>query len=222
MYFRKASGNLRNFNNCISNRFFATFKKRTGMDDIFQTTWFNYIIIPLVIMLARICDVSIGTLRIIYLSKGYKFLAPVLGFFEVSIWLFAMTRIFANLDNWVAYIAYPLGFALGNFVGMKIEERLAIGVELIRIITKKDPEKLITVLRERGFSVTAIRAEGSQGNVGVIYSIINRKNLDDYIVLIKEFNPNAFYTIEDVRFVSHDLVDMRTTNVERRLFRGRD
>jgi uncharacterized protein YebE (UPF0316 family) len=190
--------------------------------EMLHTPWVDYVFIPVIIMLARICDVSIGTIRIIYLSKGYRMLAPILGFFEVSIWLFAMTRIFANLDNWVAYLAYPLGFALGNYVGMKIEEKLAIGVELIRIITRKDPEKLISVLRERGFSVTAIRAEGSQGNVGVLYSIINRKNLDEYIALIKEFNPKAFYTIEDVRFVSHDLIYMRPAAVERRFFRKRE
>jgi uncharacterized protein YebE (UPF0316 family) len=172
-------------------------------------------------MIARICDVSIGTLRIIYLSKGYQFLAPILGFFEVSIWLFAMTRIFADLNNWVAYLAYPLGFALGNYAGMKIEARLAIGVELIRIITKKDPEKLISALRSKGYSVTAIRAEGSQGNVGVLYSVINRKNLKDFVSLIKEFNPKAFYTIEDVQFVSHNLANMNPRVIDRRIFRSR-
>jgi len=176
----------------------------------FASPWFNYAILPLLIIIARICDVSLNTLRIIYLSKGYKLVVPILGFFEVLIWLLAVTRIFANLNNWVMFIAYPLGFALGNFVGMRIEERLAIGVELIRIITRKDAGDLIAALRQKGFSVTAIRAEGSMGEVGVIYSIINRKNLHEYVEMIKEFNPNAFYTIEDVRFVSHHLLDTRT------------
>jgi uncharacterized protein YebE (UPF0316 family) len=189
--------------------------------NIIDTPWFTYGFVPLVIIIARICDVSLDTIRIIYLSKGYRLIAPILGFFEVAIWLFAVTRIFANLHNWAAYLAYPLGFALGNFVGMKLEEKLAVGVELIRIITKKDPEKLILALRERGFSVTAIRAEGSQGNVGVLYSIINRKNLKPYVEIIKEFNPNAFYTIEDVRFVSHDLLDMRSSTIEKRHFKER-
>jgi uncharacterized protein YebE (UPF0316 family) len=183
--------------------------------EFLSSAWFNYGVLPLMIILARICDVSLNTLRIIYLAKGYKYVVPFLGFFEVLIWLLAVTRIFANLNNWVMYIAYPFGFALGNYVGMKLEERLAIGVELIRIITKKDAHNLINALREKGFSVTAIQAEGSQGEVGVLYSIINRKNLHEYIEMIKEFNPNAFYTIEDVRFVSHHLIDTRTTDKNR-------
>jgi uncharacterized protein YebE (UPF0316 family) len=183
--------------------------------EFINSGWFNYGILPLLIIVARICDVSLNTLRIIYLAKGYKMIVPVLGFFEVLIWLLAVTRIFANLDNWVMYIAYPFGFALGNYVGMKLEERLAIGVELIRIITRKDAHDLVNALRCKGFSVTAIQAEGSQGEVGVLYSIIKRKNLPEYVEMIKEFNPNAFYTIEDVRFVSHHLIDTRTQDKNR-------
>ncbi|MBN1117399.1 MAG: DUF2179 domain-containing protein [Bacteroidales bacterium] len=181
-----------------------------------DTPLFEYLILPLLIIIARIFDVSLNTLRIIYLSKGYKSFVPILGFFEVLIWLLAVTRIFSDLDNWVAYLAYPLGFALGNFIGMKLEEKLAVGVELIRIITRKDAGALIEALRSKGFSVTAIKAEGSQGNVGVLYSIINRKNLEDYVNTIQEFNPNAFYTIEDVRAVSKHLPDTRTKLKERR------
>jgi uncharacterized protein YebE (UPF0316 family) len=173
--------------------------------DFFETNLFNYVVLPLFIVIARIFDVSLNTLRIIYLSKGLKTLVPFLGFFEVLIWLLAVTRIFADLDNWVAYLAYPLGFALGNFIGMRIEERLAVGVELIRIITRRDATELIQALRDKGFSVTAIQAEGSQGEVGVLYSIINRKSIDDYVTTMLQYNPNAFYTVEDVRFVSKDL-----------------
>jgi uncharacterized protein YebE (UPF0316 family) len=174
--------------------------------DFLDSTLFNYLILPLFIVIARIFDVSLNTLRIIYLSKGLKNLVPVLGFFEVLIWLIAVTRIFSDLDNWVAYLAYPLGFALGNYIGMKIEERLAVGVELIRIITGKDATDLIHALREKGFSVTAIKAEGSQGEVGVLYSVINRKSLDDYVSTMLKYNPNAFYTVEDVRFVSKNVI----------------
>lgn len=184
--------------------------------EFLDTTWFNYVVLPILIVLARIVDVSFGTLRIIYLSKGYKWLSSVLGFFEVFIWLLAITRIFANLDNWMSYIAYPLGFAVGIFVGMKIEERIAIGQELIRIITRKDAHDLINALRGKGYSVTAIPAEGSSGEVGILYSIVNRKNIGDYVATIKEFNPNAFYTIEDVKFVSQDLSARMKYNTSKR------
>jgi uncharacterized protein YebE (UPF0316 family) len=186
-----------------------------------DTAWFTYGIVPLLIIIARIFDVTLNTLRIIYLSKGYRSLVPILGFFEVLIWLLAVTRIFQDLDNWVSYIAYPLGFAIGNYVGMRIEERLAIGVELIRIITKKDPRNLIDALRDNGFSVTALSAEGSKGEVGILYSIINRKNLQKFVKLIQEFNPKAFYTIEDVRFVSQHLRDSALKSANRKMAKSR-
>ena len=88
---------------------------------------------------------------------------------------------------------------------MKLEERIAMGQEIIRIITRKDASELINALRNKGYSVTALQAEGSQGEVGILYSIVNRKNIEEYVAMIKEFNPNAFYTIEDVKFVSQDL-----------------
>ncbi len=173
--------------------------------DILDNNLFNYGVLPLLIIVARICDVSMGTLRIIYLSKGLKTLAAVLGFFEVFIWLVAITRIMANLDNWVSFVAYPLGFSIGVYVGMKIEERIALGQQLVRIITRKDASQLTQALRKTGYSVTALKAEGSQGEVGVLYSIVNRKNMEEIVSIIKQFNPNAFYTIEDVKFVSQDL-----------------
>ncbi|HPA70469.1 MAG TPA: DUF5698 domain-containing protein, partial [Bacteroidales bacterium] len=90
----------------------------------------NYLLLPLFIFLARIFDVSLGTLRIIFVTKGMRIIAPLVGFFEVLIWLLAISRIMQDLDNWVSYIAYAGGFATGNFVGMYLEERLAIGHEM--------------------------------------------------------------------------------------------
>ncbi len=171
----------------------------------FNSEIFNYLILPLLIMLARIVDVSLGTIKIIFISKGYKHLAPFLGFFEVLVWLLAITRIFQNLDNWICYVAYALGFALGSFVGIKIEEKLALGVQLIRIITRKDASTLTQVLREGGYGVTSIQAEGSTGKVGILYSIVNRKNIENVVQVIHKHNPKAFYTIEDIRFVSKQI-----------------
>jgi uncharacterized protein YebE (UPF0316 family) len=178
---------------------------------------YTYFLLPLLIVLARISDVSIGTVKIIFISKGHKNIAPFLGFFEVMIWLLAAAKVFQNLDNWLCYFAYGIGFALGSYIGIQIEERLALGVQLIRIITRKDPSDLISVLRKKGYGVTAIKADGSQGKVGVIYSIINRKNIKDFVEIIKNYNPNAFYTIEDIKFVSQEIIDTKTsgTNMKR-------
>jgi uncharacterized protein YebE (UPF0316 family) len=180
--------------------------------NFFDSNWYTYMVLPLLIVIARIVDVSIGTVKIIFISKGYRTVPPILGFFEVLVWLLAVTRIFENLDNMICYFAYAFGFALGSYVGILIEEKLALGVQLIRIITHKDASELTEALRRKGFGVTSQKAEGSQGNVGMLYSIVNRKNINEIVNTINIYNPNAFYTIEDIRYVSKQIVN---TNLDR-------
>jgi uncharacterized protein YebE (UPF0316 family) len=167
---------------------------------------FDLLILPLFIFVARICDVSLDTLRIIFISKGYKFIAPVIGFFEVLIWIVVITRIIQNIDNWLCYVAYAGGFATGNFVGMLLDEKLAFGYEMVRVITKKNAHELINALRKAGYGVTYVDAMGMQGEVGILYIVINRKKLNEIIGMINEFNPNAFYTIENVNFVNKKII----------------
>jgi uncharacterized protein YebE (UPF0316 family) len=166
---------------------------------------FTWVILPLLIFLARISDQTIGTLRLIFLSKGQKFLAPFLGFFEVIIWLIAVSQIMKHLDNVLAYIAYGGGFAMGNYIGMVIEERLSIGNVLIRIIPKKDTSELIAYLRESNYGVTSVNAEGSKGKVDIVFTIIKRKDIENVVSIINRFNPNAFYTIEDVKAINEGI-----------------
>ena len=173
------------------------------MEPFLDTNLFKFFLLPLLIILARIVDVSIGTVKIIFIAKGYKKIAPILGFFEVMIWLTAVTQVIGNLDNIVCFLAYCFGFALGSYIGIFIEERIALGVELIRIITRRGADNLIQALRDEGYGITVTKAEGNTGKVGIIYTVINRKNKKHVIELIKEHNPKAFYTIEDIRFVSH-------------------
>lgn len=163
---------------------------------------FVYVLIPLLIFLARIADVTIQTIRIVFVSKGFKFLAPLLGFFEVFIWLIAMSKIFENLDNWAYYVAYASGFATGNYVGLRIEERMALGFVNIRIVTRFSGEELIAKLTTKGHGVTHMKAQGSKGEVSIIFCIIRRKAIAKVLEIIKQYNPKAFYTIEDVRFAN--------------------
>ncbi|HNQ33108.1 MAG TPA: DUF2179 domain-containing protein [Methanoculleus sp.] len=159
----------------------------------------SLVIVPAFIFFARICDVTIGTMRIIFVSRGMKMVAPVLGFFEVFIWIIAVGQIFQNLTNPLNYFAYAAGFATGNYVGMLVEERLAMGLALIRVITQRDATNLIDYLRGAGYGVTVLDAQGKQGPGKVIFSVIKRKNIKDVEKAIHEFNPKAFYSIEDVR-----------------------
>jgi len=180
------------------------------LNSFYESATFTYLILPFLIFIARICDVTIGTIRIVMVSKGEKIWAPVLGFFEVLIWLLAISRIFENLDNWVCYIAYGLGFATGNYVGLKIEEKLAMGIIKIQIITRKPADILIEKLHEAGYGITHQDAKGGKENVSIIYSIIKRTDLPKMAEQIKTYNPNAFYSIEDVRFVSHGIFSEKT------------
>jgi uncharacterized protein YebE (UPF0316 family) len=160
---------------------------------------FTWVIIPVLIFFARICDVSLGTMRILSIGRGNKLVAPLLGFLEVLIWLLAIRQIMQNLTNVFYYFVYSGGFAAGTFMGMYIEEKLAVGVRSIRIITRKDASRLIEWLRKTNHGVTVLNAEGATGEVNVIYTVVNRGDIENVIKTINRFNPNAFYTIEDIR-----------------------
>jgi uncharacterized protein YebE (UPF0316 family) len=170
---------------------------------------FKWGILPLLIFLARIVDVSLGTLRVIFISRGMKWIAPLVGFFEVLIWLLAIGQIMKNLTNVVCYVAYAGGFAMGTFVGISIVDKLSLGVALIRVITRVDASELVEYLSLQNYGVTSVDAQGVTGKVKVIYSIVKRQDLEKVVEIINKFNPQAFYTIEDVRFVSEGIFPAR-------------
>lgn len=168
----------------------------------------TFVVIPLLIFLSRIADVTIGTLRIMFVSKGIKYIAPLLGFFEVIIWLIAMKAIMDNVNNVITYIAYAGGFAVGNYIGMLLEQKLSIGLVAVRVITNKDCTELLTYIRKRNYGVTIADAEGSDGKVKILYSIVKRRNLNDALDIITKFNPKAFYTVEDIQHVNEGIFPM--------------
>lgn len=156
----------------------------------------------LVIFFARILDVSIGTIRIILISRGYRLVAPLLGFFEVIIWLVAITEAMKNLHGPWSYFVYGAGFATGNYVGMLLEEKIAIGYQAIRIITGEKILPLPLVLRQEGYGVTTLRGTGAKGEVTVIYTIAPRKKVPEILEMVNTLEPTAFVSIEDVKSTS--------------------
>ena len=158
--------------------------------------------VPLFIFFARILDVSVGTLRIILVSKGYKAKASLLGFIEVLIWIIIVVQIFQNLDNWMNYVAFAGGFAAGNYIGMYIEEKMKIGIQMFRIIVNRESRELIEELKNADFRVTTIDGKGIYGSVKVLFTIAKRKRWHELSEIVNEFAPNAFYTVEDVKHVS--------------------
>jgi uncharacterized protein YebE (UPF0316 family) len=163
---------------------------------------FSLVVIPILIFIARILDVTFGTLRIIFVSRGMGQLAALVGFLEVLIWIVAIGQVMQNLTNWITLVAYALGFSAGNLVGISLEKRIAIGNLIVRVITRRPADELVKFLWQSGYGVTSVDARGETGPVKVIFTIVKRKRLPEVISIIKRFNPNAFYTIEDVRFVT--------------------
>jgi len=175
-----------------------------------DTFWYSWVLIPLLIFTARVMDVSIGTLRIVYIARGKRMLAPLLGFFEVLIWLVAISQIFKHLDNIACYFAWAAGFAMGNYVGMVIEKKLALGIQVIRIITRFNADDLIKDLKSSGYGLTLIDGEGASGPVKIIFMLIKRKDLPKVKAVILKYNPKAFYTVEDVQFASDPVYPLRS------------
>jgi uncharacterized protein YebE (UPF0316 family) len=178
----------------------------------FDSEIFSYFLLPVLIFLARICDVSIGTMRIIFVSKGKRNIAPILGFFEVLIWITAISKIMQNLDNYVNYIAYAAGFATGNFVGMIIEEKLAMGIQMIRIFAHERGTELVQRLNTSGYGATSVEAHGARDRIDLIYTIVQRNELASVLEVIHKFNPKAFYTIEDIKSVNQGIFAPKKPN----------
>jgi len=172
------------------------------MEAWLEVWWFAYIALPLLIFLARILDVSLGTIRILFVARGIQTLAAVLGFFEVFIWLVVISSVMNKLSSPFYYIFYAAGFAAGNYVGMSIERHLYVGKVALRIITSSKADELVAYFREQHLGITAVNAEGATGPVKILYSIINRRDLRSIVEKVKEFNPKAFYSLEDVKTVS--------------------
>jgi uncharacterized protein YebE (UPF0316 family) len=174
----------------------------------YSSDLFKWAILPILIFLARLTDVSLGTMRIIFVSRGVKYIAPLIGFVEINIWLLAIGQIMQNLNNIVCSFAYAGGFAIGNLVGMMIEEKLSIGLVLLRLITRHDNKELIDYLKSQNYGVTTHDAEGVKGPVKIIFAVIRRKDLHNVLDRINQIHPHAFYSVEDVRSVGEAVMPM--------------
>ncbi len=185
----------------------------------FDSDVFAFVLLPLLIFIARICDVTLGTMRIISVSQGRRYISPILGFFEVLIWIMVISKVMQNMDNPVCYLAYAGGFAAGNFVGILLEKKVALGNSVVRIITPRNTNHLQNALSEAGYGVTSVEGEGSSGAVTLIYCVIKRANLRYLIEIVEKTNPKAFYSIEDVRHVNEGIFPVRKSGSVFSMFR---
>jgi uncharacterized protein YebE (UPF0316 family) len=161
--------------------------------------WYVWVGLPLLIFFARVIDVTLGTLRIIFTSRGMRNVAPVLGFIETFIWIVAVSSIVKNAQNVAAYVGYAGGFAMGTFVGMYLENKLAVGTVTFRAIIRRDTKELIKALVEAGFGITTVDGRGSSGKVKIIYTTVKRQDLPAVIDIFHRIVPGAFLSVEEVR-----------------------
>src|SRR5438128_7398987 len=171
--------------------------------------------LPVLIFFAETCVVTLSTVRTIFVARGWKSLAPFLGFFEVSIWLFAIAQVMQNLTSTSCYIAFAGGFSLGNFMGVLIEQKLALGNVVVHITIREKASELIKSLKQAGYGVTAFDAQGATGPVQVIFTVIKRKELPTVVAIIKAFDAKAFYSVNDLKSAAEGIFP-----VTKRRFRG--
>ena len=153
----------------------------------------------LYIFFARIVDVSIGTIRIILISQGYRHIAPLLAFVEILIWLTAIGKALSNLNSIFSYFIYAGGFAAGNYIGMLLESKLSIGFQSIRIITSKKVTALPMILKEEGFDVSILNGKSNKGEIYIIYTVVRKRNVKKIVDITNSMEPNAYITIENVQ-----------------------
>ncbi len=163
-----------------------------------QSPLFIWFVLPLLIFLARIVDVSLQTIRIVAISRGIRWLAPLVGFFEVLIWIVAISQIMKRASSPMAYIGYAAGFAAGTAIGQFIERRLSLGMVLVRFITPTSSQEFRRRLRELKFGFTHVPAQGAEGPVELVFTVIRRQHLQQLRQLAREKLPDAFYSVEEV------------------------
>jgi len=187
------------------------------METFFSPELYKWLILPLTIFAARAVNEAIGTLRVMFLSKGNKTMAPIMGFFEVLIWIVIIGQIMQNLDNVFCYIAYASGFALGNVIGITIEKKLAMGVMMINVITKKKTVKLQKALKLNNYGFTAVAGKDIDGTGDMLFIIVKRRELDNVIKIINEFNPCAFFSVNEISKVNEGNYPLKTTSTRKKL-----
>jgi uncharacterized protein YebE (UPF0316 family) len=152
---------------------------------------------PVVIFFLRIVDVSLHTMRMLMIMRGRTRIAPMIGVVEVLVWIFAVGNAIRHLDSTWHLVGYAGGFATGTWVGLKIEEKLALGAATVRIFSRHAGVELAEALRERGFGVTEFAGQGREGMVEMVYAVMRRRDLPYVFEQVRVWDPDAFVTVEE-------------------------
>jgi uncharacterized protein YebE (UPF0316 family) len=157
-------------------------------------------LVPLLILVARIIETSLETVRTIYIARGHANLAACIGIVKTGIWLLSTGLVLTNLSDYLNLFAYLAGYGLGTLLGMEIEKMISLGHVIVRLITPEDPQPLITELSTLGYGMTRIEGSGSFSHtVNIIFMIVPRPELGKLVDVISKKYPGILYTVEDVR-----------------------
>ena len=153
----------------------------------------------LLIFSLRIVDVSIGTLRVMYMVRGERAKTVPLAFVESAVWVFAISRIFKHFDNPLNMLAFAGGYAAGTMVGMTLERWIATGQILVRVISDKaDRDELVGAIRGAGFGVTVLTGQGREGEQAILFVVALRRRGRELLDLIRLHDDDAFVTVDPV------------------------
>jgi uncharacterized protein YebE (UPF0316 family) len=156
-------------------------------------------LLPFVIFGLRVADMTLDTLRVLFILRGRKALSWFLGFAQSAIWVVAFSSVLRHVDNLWNVVGYAGGFATGTVVGMLIEERLALGHGHVRVISPQRGSALAEAIRAAGYAVTELAGRGRDGTVAVLTCSVRRRDISRVTRQVHSLDPEAFVTVEDVR-----------------------
>jgi len=156
-------------------------------------------LLPILIFFIRVTDMSLDTLRVLFVVRGRRPQAWVVGFVQSALWVVAVASVLNHLDNLLNVLAYAAGFATGNVVGMRIEERLAIGHSHLRVISRQRGQAVAGAVRSAGYAVTELSGRGKDGTVSILTTSVRRRDIDPVRSEVLQADPDAFVTLSDVR-----------------------
>lgn len=151
------------------------------------------------IFFARVSDVTLSTVRILMIMRGKSVSAAIIGFFEVTIYVLALSRVIDSLDDPLRLIIYALGFATGNLLGSRVEEHLALGFSTAQVISVDKAEELAVRMRDRGFGVTVLEGCGREGTHQILHVLLKRRDMPCFLSIIREVDNQAFVSVMDTR-----------------------
>ncbi len=177
------------------------------------------IVTAFLILLARVVDVSLGTIRILLLMQGSRGYAAIIGFFECLIYIFILGMMVQHLDSPINLIFYSLGFALGNYIGSFLEEKIAIGHVTLQLISKNCSHRLVEEIRNLGYGVTVCNGYGKdQVERCLLHILTKRKKLPALLRRIEEIDKECFITVLDAKKISGGFFGQDTFNQKSPLF----